>query len=138
MRIVGTSALHWLNGEYAFVLWDHKNRELFAGRDRFGIKPLYYAIVNGRLYLASEAKALFALGVPSDIDAESVFQYVHVSQDPDRTFFTHVRQVLPGHFLIARNGNVRVVPYWDQDLDRHERPRRNSRSRKSSAISNRC
>ena len=114
----GTSALHWLNGEYAFVLWDHKNRELFAGRDRFGIKPLYYAVVGGRLFLASEAKALFALGVPSGIDADSVYQYLHVSQDPDRTFFSHVRQVPPGHFLLVRNGTVRLIAYWDQDLDR--------------------
>jgi len=114
----GTGALNWLNGEYAFVLWDHKNRELFAGRDRFGIKPLYYAIVGERLYLASEAKALFALGVPADLDSESVFQYLHVSQDPERTFFKHVHQVLPGHFLMVRNGAVRMVQYWDQDLDR--------------------
>jgi asparagine synthase (glutamine-hydrolysing) len=115
----GTSSLLWLNGEYAFILWDHNNRELFAGRDRFGIKPLYYAVADGRLYLASEAKALFALGVPADLDADSVYQYIHVSQDPDRTFFQHVRQVPPGHFLLVRNGVVRLVSYWDQDLDRY-------------------
>jgi asparagine synthase (glutamine-hydrolysing) len=114
----GTSALHWLNGEYAFVLWDHNNRELFAARDRFGIKPLCYAVVDGRLYLASEAKALFALGVPAAIDSESVFSYLHVSQDPDRTFFSHVRQVPPGHFLLLRNGVIRLISYWDQELDR--------------------
>jgi asparagine synthase (glutamine-hydrolysing) len=116
---VGTSAVHWLNGEYAFILWDESNRELFAGRDRFGIKPLCYAVIGNRLYLASEAKALFALGVPADLDAASVYQYIHVSQDPDRTFFKHVKQVPPGHFLLVRNGAVCLVPYWDQDLDRY-------------------
>jgi asparagine synthase (glutamine-hydrolysing) len=119
---LGTSALHRLNGEYAFVLWDQKNRELFAGRDRFGIKPLCYAIHGGRLYLASEAKALFALGVPATLDRDSVFQYIHVSQDPDRTFFEHVRQVPPGHFLLVRNGVVRLVQYWDQDLQGYSVP----------------
>jgi len=113
----GTSALHWLNGEYAFVLWDHNNRELVAGRDRFGIKPLCYAAFDGKLFLASEAKALFALGVPADLDSESVYQYLHVSQDPDRTFFKYVRQVPPGHYLLARNGNIRLIPYWDHDVD---------------------
>src|SRR5215469_2598359 len=113
----GTSALHWLNGEYAFVLWDHNNRELVAGRDRFGIKPLCYAVFDGKLFLASEAKALFALGVPADLDSESVYQYLHVSQDPDRTFFKYVRQVPPGHYLLARNGNIRLIPYWDHDVD---------------------
>jgi asparagine synthase (glutamine-hydrolysing) len=113
----GTSAVHWLNGEYAFVLWDHNNRELVAGRDRFGIKPLCYAVFDGKLLIASEAKALFALGVPADLDSESVYQYLHVSQDPDRTFFKYVRQVPPGHYLLARNGNIRLIPYWDHDVD---------------------
>ena len=97
----GTSAVHRLNGEYAFVLWDHNSRELFAGRDRFGIKPLCYAIFDGKLFLASEAKALFPLGVPAELDSESVYQYLHVSQDPDRTFFSYVRQIPPGHYLLV-------------------------------------
>ncbi|WP_085200194.1 asparagine synthase (glutamine-hydrolyzing) [Mycobacterium fragae] len=113
----GTSAVHWLNGEYAFVLWDHNNRELVACRDRFGIKPLCYAIFDGKLFVASEAKALFALGVPADLDSESVYQYLHVSQDPDRTFFSHVRQIPPGHYLLVRNGTIRLISYWDHDLD---------------------
>ncbi len=113
----GTSAVHWLNGEYAFVLWDHNNRELVAGRDRFGIKPLCYAVFDGKLLIASEAKALFALGVPADLDSESVYQYLHVSQDPDRTFFKHVRQIPPGHYLLVRNGNIRLIPYWDHHVD---------------------
>jgi hypothetical protein len=45
-------------------LWDETNQALFAARDRFGIKPLYYAVHDGTLFLASEIKALFAAGVP--------------------------------------------------------------------------
>src|SRR6478672_8188128 len=52
-----------VNGEFAFVLYDKTNQSLFAARDRFGIKPLYYALHDGTLYLASEIKALFAAGV---------------------------------------------------------------------------
>ena len=60
-----------LRGEFAFVLWDEANQTLFAARDRFGIKPLYYAVYDDTLYLASEIKALFASGVPKRWDHES-------------------------------------------------------------------
>src|SRR6266566_2524462 len=51
-----------VNGEFAFVLWDETNDLLLAARDRFGIKPLYYAVYDDTVYLASEVKALFAAG----------------------------------------------------------------------------
>ncbi len=70
---LGTQCLHRLRGEFAFVLWDETNRTIFAARDRFGIKPLFYAFHNETLYLASEVKALFAAGVPARWDAESVY-----------------------------------------------------------------
>ena len=60
----GTQCLHHLRGEFAMVLWDQTRRQLFAARDRFGIKPLFYAWHEEKLYLASEVKALWAAGVP--------------------------------------------------------------------------
>src|SRR5260221_7039415 len=57
---LGAHCLQRLRGEYAFVLWDETNRTVFAARDRFGIKPLFYALHNEMLYFASEVKALFA------------------------------------------------------------------------------
>src|SRR6478735_3693972 len=62
---LGVQCLHRLRGEFAFVLWDENHRTLFAARDRFGIKPLFYAIHGETLYLASEVKALFEAGVPA-------------------------------------------------------------------------
>src|SRR4030095_12846877 len=58
----GAECLNRLRGEFAFVLWDDFHETLFAARDRFGIKPLFYAFHNETLYLASEVKALFAAG----------------------------------------------------------------------------
>src|SRR6516165_10787535 len=72
----GVQSLHRLRGEFAFVLWDEANRTLFAARDRFGIKPLFYALHKETLYLASEVKALFAAGVPAKWDPESVYHCV--------------------------------------------------------------
>src|SRR5262245_29215232 len=55
----GTHCVQHLRGEFAFVIWDEANQSLFAARDRFGIKPLYYSWHQETLYLASEVKALF-------------------------------------------------------------------------------
>lgn len=109
----GLDALHALRGEFAFLLWDGGNDTLIAARDRFGIKPLYYAEIGGDLLLASEVKALFALGVGRCWDLESVHQYAHLYLEQDRTLYRDVRQVPPGHALVCRGGVVRVVPYWD-------------------------
>src|SRR5262249_23631880 len=65
---LGAGSLEKLRGEFAFVLWDRDSRSVFAARDRFGIKPLFYAIHDGKLYFASEVKALFAMGVPPEWD----------------------------------------------------------------------
>ena len=64
----GTGCLEQLRGEFAFLLWDGRTDRLFAARDRFGIKPLYYAWRGDVLVLASEAKALFAAGIPARWD----------------------------------------------------------------------
>lgn len=114
----GAKSLQHLRGEFAFVLWDEPNGLLFAARDRFGIKPLFYAVVNEALYLASEVKALLAAGVPARWDHESVFQQLFVSVDQDRSLFGGVYQVPPGHYLLATRGRVQLVRYWDLDYPR--------------------
>jgi asparagine synthase (glutamine-hydrolysing) len=115
---LGTQCLHHLRGEFAFVLWDESNKLLFAARDRFGIKPLFYAIEGDTLYLASEVKALFAAGVPARWDHESVFQHLFVCMDQDRTLYEGVLQVPPGHCLLATRRHLQLVRYWDLDYPR--------------------
>jgi asparagine synthase (glutamine-hydrolysing) len=111
----GTACLKHLRGEFAFVLWDERNTLLFAARDRFGIRPLYYTVVGETLYLASEAKALFAVGAPARWDYESFFQSCHISLDQDRSLFQGVCQVPPGHFLLASPHHIQTIRYWDLD-----------------------
>jgi len=111
----GLQCLQHLRGEFALVLWDGRRRRLIAARDRFGIKPLFHARVGETLYFASEAKALFAMGVPARWDEESVFHAVGLSGYQSRTLFEGVHQIPPGHFVIATEGHVRVHPYWDFD-----------------------
>lgn len=112
---LGPSCLEHLRGEFAFVIWDEANQTLFAARDRFGIKPLFYAETEEGLRIASEAKALFASGGSAAWDHESVFQNLFFSFDQDRTLFKNIRQLPPGHYLTSRNGVVTIRKYWDVD-----------------------
>src|SRR5262249_13900524 len=110
---LGVQCLHELRGEFAFVLWDENHRTLFAARDRFGIKPLFYAIHGEMLYLASEVKALFEAGVPARWDPESVAQATEFGSHQVRTLFDGVFQVPPGHYLIATDRHIELRQYWD-------------------------
>ncbi|MEO7095163.1 MAG: asparagine synthase (glutamine-hydrolyzing), partial [Polyangiales bacterium] len=113
----GLDAVLALRGEFAFVLWDERNQRLVAGRDRFGIKPLCWATHDGALFVASQAKALFAAGVPAGWDHDSVFQALSMQYTlPDRTLFSGVHVLRPGHLLVAEGGRIDVRPYWDLDL----------------------
>jgi asparagine synthase (glutamine-hydrolysing) len=109
----GAHCVQSLRGEFAFVLWDEANQSLFAARDRFGIKPLYYAMHDSTLYFASEIKALFAAGVPKRWDYESFHQYATGPAMPDRTLFDGVYQVPPGHYLSATRYGMRILRYWE-------------------------
>jgi asparagine synthase (glutamine-hydrolysing) len=112
---LGPQCLHRLRGEFAFVLFDERNRLLFAARDRFGIKPLFYAWHGDKLFLASEVKALFAAGVPARWDAESLYYAIESSGYQMRTLYEGVFQVPPGYCLIATDRHVEVMRYWDFD-----------------------
>jgi asparagine synthase (glutamine-hydrolysing) len=109
----GWRALHRLRGEFALVIWDDQARELFAARDRFGVKPLYYAEHRGRLIIASEIKALLACGVPARWDQAAFADHLLVCYPAERTLLEGIRQVPPGHYLRAGPDGVSVHPYWD-------------------------
>jgi asparagine synthase (glutamine-hydrolysing) len=111
-------ALARLRGEFAFVIWDERRGQLLAARDRFGIKPLYYAEHAGRLYLASEVKALLAAGVPARWNVDGFADHLQVSVAPDQTLFAGVRQLPPGCLLTAGERGARVTRYWDLGFPR--------------------
>jgi len=108
---LGASCLRLLRGEFAFALWDERSCVLFAARDRFGIKPLFYAQVGDTVYVASEIKALFAAGVPARWDHAAVHRRLMMMNLCDETLFHGVRQVPPGHYLLASRSGVRLVRY---------------------------
>jgi asparagine synthase (glutamine-hydrolysing) len=109
----GVHCLEHLRGEFALVLWDENRRRLFAARDRFGIKPLFYSWVGETLYLASEVKALFAAGVPARWDEESVYHATSFGAHQMRTLYDGVFQIPPGHFMLVTDKHIQVNQYWD-------------------------
>lgn len=117
----GPAAIELLRGEFALLLWDARERLLLAARDRFGVRPLCHARVGDAWIFASEAKALFAAGVPAAWDEEALFQATQMHyHDGDRTLFRGVAQIEPGHLLIVRGGRGRGRAYWDLDHPREE------------------
>lgn len=120
------SRLHQLRGEYAFVLWDERRRTLFAARDRFGIKPLFYSQTKNGLLFASEVKALHASGVKPAWDEEGFLQIFGGAGNPrGRTLFRDVKSLPPAHYLIAKSGTVSTHQYWDFDYpEEHSVPAR--------------
>lgn len=112
---LGAHCLRRLRGEFAIVLWDGINNTLFAARDRFGIKPLFYAIHNDAIYFASEVKALFAAGVPARWNGEALYDCVGIGGHQTRTLYEGVFQVPPGHYMVATDKRVQLNRYWDFD-----------------------
>jgi len=111
----GVGCMTELRGEFAFALWDETQQRLFAARDRFGIKPFFYAVQDGTLYFASEIKALQAMGVRLAWDEEAIGQSLYSYVGPERTYFKGVKQLPPGCFLVATRDELRVESYWDLD-----------------------
>jgi asparagine synthase (glutamine-hydrolysing) len=110
----GEGCLERLRGMFSFALWDEETQTLFAARDRFGIKPLYYTVVDGVLYFASEVKALLPFLPKVETDLDGLADYL-TFQFPlaGKTLFTGVQELLPGHFLRVRNGTVETQRYWE-------------------------
>jgi asparagine synthase (glutamine-hydrolysing) len=109
----GARSVHTLRGEFAYAIWDARDQVLFAVRDRFGIKPLYYTVHDGTFYLASEIKAFAELGVPLEWDRETLYDIHFVTHSPDRSLFKGIYQVPPGSYLMTDGEHVRVTQYWD-------------------------
>lgn len=113
----GLAFTEHLRGEFAFLLYDRRERKVLAVRDRFGIKPLFFNRRDGRYLFASEAKALFATGLLQPaIDVRAVRDFFSMVI-PD-SVFEGVEVVPPGCLLIAdpQNGSHEIRRYWDCDL----------------------
>src|SRR5712672_2863308 len=97
----GINAAQRLRGEFAAMIADPRNNAMIAIRDRFGIKPLFYAIHHGDVLFASEIKALLALGVSAAWDGEAITQEAFMMRPQERTLFAGIYAVPAGCYAIA-------------------------------------
>jgi asparagine synthase (glutamine-hydrolysing) len=116
----GVDCVKHLRGMFAFAIWDAQRRRLFLARDRVGIKPLYYSRTQGALYFASELKAIIAdPAVSREICTPAIRQFLSFFYVPgENTLFQSVKKLLPGHYLVAENGNISISRYWDLQFTR--------------------
>ena len=110
----GIDGLQRLRGMFAYAIWDEPESTLLCARDRFGIKPFYYATVDGVLYFASEAKALLPFLPSIETDLEGFKDYLTFQFClAGKTLFKGIRELPAGHHLSVVRGQVRVQRYWE-------------------------
>lgn len=110
---LGDGLLKELRGEFAFIVWDARRGRLLAARDPYGVRPLVWARHEQALWLASEAKALFAAGLPATWDFEALHQALSLQYLlPEQTLFGGVHQLGPGMALSWQAGVVRTWRWW--------------------------
>lgn len=118
----GKDMLTKLRGMFAFVIWDSKNEVLFGARDYFGIKPLYYAKINGSLVYGSEIKSILEYpGFERKVNNEALENYLtfQYSVLPE-TFFKGIFKLMPSHCFTWKNGKLDIERYWEPEFEAEE------------------
>src|SRR5437660_10614204 len=112
---LGSDCVQKLRGMFGFAIYDERRQRLFLARDRLGIKPLHYALSDGRLLFGSEIKAILAAAPElTSVDQRALWQYMYFGYIPDpATAFHSIHKLLPGHLLEFERGGIRIRKYWD-------------------------
>ena len=119
----GEDCLEYLNGIFAFAVWDEKRNSLFIGRDRLGVKPLFYAEVGTSFIFGSELKALLANpNVKTELDREGLAEVFALgpSHTPGSGIFKGIKELRPGHALKFTQDGLKVWRYWNVKSEEHK------------------
>ena len=108
-----------LRGMFAFTIWDSKKEKLFGARDHFGIKPYYYALLDGDLLFGSEVKSFLKYPkFKKEVNEKALKHYLVFQYNPlEETFFKGVKKLRPGHYYIYENGKMEINTYYNLTLD---------------------
>lgn len=112
----GRAFISQLDGEFAFVIWDQHKQQMMVGRDRMGVKPLYYTELDNNIYFASEIKAFKALGIPLRWNANYVQLNHYGIYHPDETCFAGVYALAPGHYLCTDHQRKTIHAYYEMNF----------------------
>ncbi len=115
----GKDMLNKLRGMFAFVIWDSSKKELFGARDFFGIKPFYYAIVNGNLVFASEIKSILEYpDIKKEVNMDALENYLSFQYSVlPETMFKGIFKLMPSHCFTFKDGKMNIERYWDPVFD---------------------
>ena len=118
----GESCVKKLRGMFAFAIWNSNKKKLFLARDRLGIKPIYYTIVNGKFLFASEIKSILQFSeVERKVNYKDLHNYLTFRYVPgEGTMFVGIKKLLPGHTLTLEAGKITIKKYWDLDIQNIE------------------
>ena len=121
----GENCLSFFDGMFSFAIWDEKEKELFAARDRFGEKPFFYFTDAHQFIFASEMKALWAAGIKKELNLKMAFNFLTIGytdnpNDTDETFFEDIFKLPPASFIKYNLSKHELVieKYWEIDLDK--------------------
>src|SRR6185369_12610818 len=120
---------HWkadcvehFEGMFAFAIWDEKEKELFAARDRLGEKPFFYWFNKEKFLFASEMKALWAAGIQKTINPRLLFNFISIGytdnpDQPSETFYEGISKLPPATILRFKPATNELIleNYWDID-----------------------
>ena len=110
----GEDCVNHFKGMFAFALWDERKKLLFCARDRFGMKPFYYAIIKGVFYFASEAKAILPFLSEIKTNKEALAEYLTFQYTiGEKTLFENIKQLMPANLLILKKEKLDIKKYWD-------------------------
>ena len=114
----GEDCVRYLNGQWAFAIWDNQRRRLFLSRDRLGVRPLFYTQTDKTFIFASEIKAIFAnRGITREIDLNGLDEiFTYWCTIPPTTLFRNIHELPPGHSMTVDLSGAAVQPYWDQQF----------------------
>ncbi|WP_206460023.1 asparagine synthase (glutamine-hydrolyzing) [Anaerovorax sp. IOR16] len=109
----GEKCVDHLEGMFAFALWDEENKKLFCARDRFGIKPFYYTVVDGVFFFASEIKALLPFINEIETDRDSFKEYLTFQFCLEgKTLFKNIYAMKPAHYISLKDKKFKEQRYW--------------------------
>ncbi len=111
----GEKMLNMLRGMFSFVIWDKNKKELFGARDFFGIKPMYYAEMDGTFMFGSEIKSFLSHpAFEKELNTSALENYLTFQYSPtSATFFKHVYKLQPAHYFRYGHGKLTIKRYWD-------------------------
>ncbi len=120
----GRECVKRMIGMWGFSIWDQKEQTLFISRDRFGVKPLYYALDKGYLYWGSEIKQILTAPIDKTQNKAMIWRSMKVNAMmvyDDETYWQKIHALKPGHNMIVKGGKAELEQYYQLDIDSFER-----------------